>query len=261
MELAKQHLSKTKQPKEVSMKRLTSLLAMALLLALATGATAQVTKEWVARYNGPANGHDAGSAIAVDASGNVYVTGHSVGSGTSLDYVTVKYNSSGVQQWARRYNGPVDEYDRASAIAVDDEGNVYVTGWSPGSGTWNDYTTIKYDSSGVQQWVARYNGPGNSGDNAYSIALDDAGNVYVTGTSAKYRTTPYNYDYVTVKYNSSGIQQWARRYNGPGDGDDRANSLAVDDEGNVYVTGYSKGSGTDNDCATIKYNSSGVQQR
>src|SRR5205814_2070448 len=101
----------------------------------------------VAQYNGtgvPA--FDYAEAIAIDSSGNVYVTGESGGSGTGGDYATVKYNSSGQQQWAARYDGPVHQFDGASAIAVDGSGNVYVTGTSEGSGTSDDYATVKYNS-------------------------------------------------------------------------------------------------------------------
>ncbi len=265
---------------------------------------------WVARYNGPANSYDKAYAIAVDDSGNVYVTGESYGSGTSNDYATIKYNSSGDTVWVRRYNGPDSLNDEASAIAVDDSGNVYVTGWSKGSGTEYDYATIKYNSSGIEQWEARYNGPGNWWDKAYAIAVDDSGNVYVTGESdgasfmSAYATIKYNSsgdtvwvrryvgpgesigeahaiavdrhgnvyvtgksdgpgtynDYVTVKYNTAGVEQWVARYNGTGNWDDFANAISVDKSGNVYITGYSEGLGTDDDYVTVKYNSSGVEE-
>ncbi|HWH91742.1 MAG TPA: SBBP repeat-containing protein, partial [Candidatus Binatia bacterium] len=78
-----------------------------------------------------------------------------------------------------RYNGPGNYFDEARAIAIDSAGNVYVTGGSFGSGTGSDYATVKYDSSGQEQWVARYNVPGNDGASANSIAIDNAGNVYV----------------------------------------------------------------------------------
>jgi uncharacterized delta-60 repeat protein len=218
---------------------------------------AQVQQVWVSRYNGPGNYLDKSTSLAIDGSGNVYVTGYSYGSGTDYDYATIKYNNSGVQQWAARYNGPGNNDDRTYSIAVDGSGNVYVTGSSVGSGIDLDYTTIKYNSAGVQQWVARYNGPGNGNDRAYSLAVDGSGNVYVTGESIGSGTS---YDYATIKYNSSGVQQWAVRYNGPGNSIDRGYSLAVDISGNVCVTGTSTGNGTNYDYATIKYNSSGVQQ-
>ena len=217
----------------------------------------QVTEEWVARYNGPENGWDYAYSIAVDSSGNVYVTGESKGIGTDFDYATIKYNPAGVEQWVQRYNGPGNYEDWAYSIAVDGSGNVHVTGWSDGSGTSSDYATIKYNPAGVEQWIQRYNGPGNSNDWARSIAVDGSGNVYVTGRS--WGSGISNEDYATIKYNSSGLEQWVQRYNGPGSDWDYAFSIAVDGSGNVYVTGSSEGSGTASDYATIKYNSAGVQ--
>ena len=217
----------------------------------------QMTEQWIARYNGPGNSSDNATSIAVDGSGNVYVTGSSYGGGTSYDYATIKYNSAGVQQWAAIYNGPGNGADSAFSIAVDNSGNVYVTGKSVGSGTSYDYATIKYNSAGVQQWAARYNGPVNGDDVPTSIAVDGTGNVYVTGESVGSGTSN---DYVTIKYNSSGVQQWVQRYNGPGNGDDIAHSLAIDSLGNVYVTGGSYINVTVRGYATIKYNSAGVQQ-
>lgn len=219
---------------------------------------AQVSQEWVARYDGPNTNNDAANAITVDAAGNVYVTGDSRGNGTNTDYATIKYNSSGVQQWVARYNGPGNRADVAESIAVDQTGNVYVTGHSQGtSDIFGDYATIKYNASGVQQWVARYNGPGNFTDIAYSVAVDASGNVYVTGYS--YGNDPSS-DYLTIKYNSSGVQQWEARYNAGG-GSDQPSTLLLDSQGNVYVTGYSQTSPSiDADYLTIKYNSSGVQQ-
>jgi hypothetical protein len=80
----------------------------------------------------------------VDGSGNVYVTGGSVGSGPGQDYATIKYYANGDTAWVRRYNGPGDNSDGASAVAVDGSGNVYVTGGSVGDGTGGDFATIKY---------------------------------------------------------------------------------------------------------------------
>ena len=214
-------------------------------------------EQWVARYNGPGNGDDEAFAIALDSSGNVYVTGQSIGSGTFIDYGTIKYNSSGVEQWVARYNGPDNYEDSAKVIALDSSGNVYVTGYSLVIGTNYDYATIKYNSSGVEQWVAKYNGPGYGNDYARAIAIDSSGNVHITGESDGLGT--YS-DYATIKYNSAGVQQWVARYNGPGNSVDETEAIAVDSSGNVYVTGESWNSVSDSDYATIKYNSSGVEQ-
>jgi uncharacterized delta-60 repeat protein len=207
-------------------------------------------QEWVARYNGPENNDDWAHSLAVDAQGNVYVTGESRGSGTYEDYATIKYNASGDTLWLRRYNGPGNGADIARSLAVDGQGNVYVTGESPVSGTNYDYATIKYNTAGVQEWVQRYNGPGNSLDKAYALAVDGQCNVYVTGGS---RGSTYIEDYATIKYNSAGDTIWVRRYNGPGNSTDNASAIAVDNAGNVYVTGSSFTSGVYSDYATIKY--------
>ena len=213
-----------------------------------------VQEAWVARFNGPANGSDSATAIAIDSSGNVYVTGGSVVSGLAPDYATIKYDATGQQQWVAYYNGPDNNADFAEAVAVDSSGNVYVTGESAGPGTYMDYATIKYNFSGQQQWVIRYDGPGHDLDRASGIAVNDSGNVYVTGWSWGAATSS---DYATVKYNSAGQQQWVARYGGPVHGDDEAIGIALDGSGNIYVTGYSVGSGTDRDYVTIKYNPSG----
>jgi hypothetical protein len=211
---------------------------------------------WVARYNGPANGGDSAVAMAIDGSGNVYVTGGS-DSDITPDFITIKYDSTGQQQWVARFSGGDNTAEFANAIAVDSSGNVYVTGVGWGYGSDSDYATVKYDSSGQQQWVARYDGPANSLDTAMAIAIDGSRNVYVTGYSPGSGT---GFDYATVKYNSSGQEEWVMRYNGPGNSDDVARAIAVDSLGNVSVTGQSIGSGTGADYTTIKYNASGQEE-
>jgi uncharacterized delta-60 repeat protein len=221
-----------------------------------------VQEVWVARFNGPHNGGDSAQAMAIDSSGNVYVTGGSAVSDVTPDYATVKYDSDGQQQWVAYYTGPGNNADFAEAIAVDASGNVYVTGESyDASGANPDYVTIKYNSSGQQQWVARYDGPAHQHERASGIAVDGSGNVYVTGWS--WGSEQFGDDYATIKYNSAGQEQWVARYNGPGismNSEDYARGIALDDSGNVYVTGESFGSGTERDYATIKYNPAGQQQ-
>jgi hypothetical protein len=205
---------------------------------------------WLRRYNGPGNGKDMGFAIAVDGSNNVYVTGQGKGSVTGYDYTTIKYNPDGDTAWLRSYNGPGNGTDYAVAIAVDGSNNVYVTGESVGSGTNGDYATIKYSPDGDTAWVRRYNGQGNHLDKAQAIAIDDSGNVYVTGCSIGDGT---HNDYATIKYRPNGDTAWVRRYHRVGGSQEWARAIAVDDSGNVYVTGNGQGDGTDYDFVTIKY--------
>ena len=224
------------------------LILVSLVLISIPAFAQEVDTVWVRRYNGPGNSEDKAYALAVDGSGNVYVTGYSVGSGTNDDYATIKYYPDGDTAWVRRYDGPISFDDRAYAIAVDGSGNVYVTGFS--TETLEDYLTIKYYSNGDIAWMKRYDGTGNGEDKARAIAVDGSGNVYVTGYSEGSGT---DWDYATIKYYSNGDIAWVKRYNGTGNGEDEARAIAVDGSGNVYVTGRSARSGASEDYATIKY--------
>jgi len=216
------------------------------------------TQIWARTYNGPDNLFDDGVDIAVDSLGNVYVVGDSYSSTTGDDYLTIKYNTDGVIQWTKRYNGPESTSDEAKAIAVDNAGNVYVTGESKGVGTYDDFATIKYDTNGNLLWIKRYNGPSNNNDTPYSMAVDKFGNAYVTGESWDDLTSA---DIVTIKYSPAGNIDWINRYDGPAnDSYDISTEIVVDTSGNVYVVGGTRVSENAYAFATIKYNSSGVEQ-
>lgn len=124
------------------------LIIFVILILVSLPAFAQsVDTAWVRRYDGPGNGVDGASAVAVDVSGNVYVTGASEGSGTSLegaDYLTIRYDPNGNEVWVKRYNGQSDSTDYAKAVGVDASGYVYITGYSYGVTTAYDWVTTKY---------------------------------------------------------------------------------------------------------------------
>ena len=209
---------------------------------------------WVRAFDGPANGDDSASAIVVDNSGNVYVTGQcklTSSPYTLRGFGTIKYDPAGNFVWARFLSPPPNCNDYPLDMAVDDSDNVYVTG--RGNGIGFDYLAVKYASDGTQLWVKTYNGPGNGSDFATGIAVDGYGNVYVTGQSVA-----TSLDYATIKYDPEGNQLWVRRYDG-GYTDDFATSIAVDDPGNVYITGGSIGDGTGFDYTTIKYDPDSTQ--
>jgi uncharacterized delta-60 repeat protein len=214
---------------------------------------------WARRYDGPDADLDEAVAVVVDPDGNVYVTGPSMGSGAGYDYdyATIKYDASGDHQWTRRYDGPGHDSDRPKALAVDDDGNVYVTGWSTGSGTGFDYATVKYDADGTQNWVGRYDSPGelSGSDGAEAITVDAAGNVYVAGGSHSGEwdddmSGDWS-DCLTIKYYVGGGAWFARHDNEYEE--EAARAIAVDDQGNVYVSGHSWWRSL-----TIKYASDGT---
>jgi hypothetical protein len=204
---------------------------------------------WVQTYNGSCSVLDGTYSLTLDNLANVYVLGITNVGGTCYpDYVTIKYSTNGEEQWVQLYNGTGNRTEVPKSIAVDNSGNVCVTGGSDGNGTGVDCATVKYNTDGVEQWVKRYNGTTNGFDYGRSIGVDVFGNVYVTGYSEGTSN-----DYMTIKYDSDGNQKWVHSYNGTGNGSDIANSLAVDHLGNVYVTGSSQGNGTSTDIVTIKY--------
>lgn len=217
---------------------------------------------WVKRYNGSANGFDAAYALGVSPDGSaVFVTGYSgrLGGLTSLNYATLAYNAStGAELWVKRYNGPANSLDHAYALAASPDGSaVFVTGYSYGLTSEQDYATVAYDAStGAELWVRRYNGPGNSHDKASALGVSpDGSKVFVTGYS---KGSSSGADYGTVAYEATtGVQVWVRRYNGPISGADYANALGVSPDGSeVFVTGQSPGSTSEFDYATVAYDAS-----
>jgi hypothetical protein len=175
-----------------------------------------------------------------------------------MDFTTVKYDSAGTQQWARSFNGPADSNDGGIDVALDSSQNVCVTGYSTGSGTLFDMTTIEYTPAGQQLWLRTFDA-NHAHDAALALALDRDDNVYVTGYATFVGTQS---DYATIKYSADGTQRWVESYNGPVTGFDEGQSVTVDREENVYITGYSDGgTGLVNyDYATVKYDSTGAQQ-
>ena len=248
--------------------------------------------------------------IAVDGSGNVYAAGNQFGDGTygygneveavgSSEWsnpVLVKYNANGLAQWARTLTAGTDDAV-FFGVAVDGNANVYAAGSQSGAGTY-DYgdevqaagasestnaVLVKYNTNGEAQWARTLtDGPGRA--EFMDVAVDASGNVYAAG----YQYGDGTYDYgdgvkaagssewdnpVLVKYNASGVAQWARTltegYLGA-----TFDGVAIDGSGNVYAAGaqllddiYGYGDGVQatgsaewDNPVLVKYNANGVAQ-
>jgi len=213
---------------------------------------------WVARYSGPIDGGDAAGAIVLDDSGNIYLTGWFDTDSTGRDIITMKYDPDGTLLWLDIYDGPGNGSDEGRDIELDDGGNVYVFGNAYRASSNTDFAVIKYSPAGDMLWVRLYNYPSNRTQVCYAGAVDSDGSVYVCG----YLWTGTSYDYLTVKYDTDGNEQWYVRYNTYERQEDEAYDIALDDSGFVYVTGRAKDSITDFDYATIKYDQqTGIRQR
>ena len=219
---------------------------------------------WASQFSraGVVSGKDEMASMKVDSLGDVYVTGRSF-NGTDDDFATLKYlGSSGAQSWLQIYNSG-NGNDRGAGLVLDYCGNVIITGKSR-NGTGNDdFRTLKYTNSGVLQWSKFYNAPANQDDKALAIATDNLCNIYVTGESDIDNSANINYDFATIKYNSSGTQQWAKINGSVYLQYDIPSSIVVDGSGNVFVTGKSDqnpGLADDNDWMTLMYSSTGAIQ-
>jgi hypothetical protein len=192
-----------------------------------------------------------------DASGNIYTAGATLNGSGNYDLLLVKYNKSGVVQWTKQYNGSGNGHDMATGIHIDGSGNVYVTGTTYVNGTnYNDILTIKYNSSGTQQWLSTYNGSGCSYDAGGAIVVNAAGNtVFICGGAM---TTSNLSDFITVSYNAStGAQNWASTYNYNGNYDVAAKiALTGLNQTTVVVSGGVQHNSTTWKYATVNYASS-----
>ena len=180
---------------------------------------------------------DAGNGIAVDAGGNSYITGPTLGDlGNSL---IAKYDSGGTMQWARL----IVSADAAD-IALDAGGSIYITGNTDGDlggpnegGT--DAFIVKRDSDGSTQWARQIGTSGS--DFGYGIAVDASGDIYITGSTRGDLGAPNQggRDAFIVKYDGGGTVQWTRQIGTSGS--DLGYGIAVDASGNIYIAGETEG--------------------
>lgn len=214
---------------------------------------------WTARYNDPINGADGAVRNVRDAQDNVYETGLSWSKSNGYDIVTVKYNSAGVRQWVRRWDGPSHLDDTGGPILIDHAGNVVIGGVTYTDATTKDrdYVVLKYDSNGNKLWARTFDGEGAGDDGFSNMAIDSSDNIYVTGESWGLDT---HYDFATLKYSPTGVRKWVRLYRGLGGvADDVGTGISVDlGDGSVRVVGRSWDPATGDDYATLKYSATGT---
>ncbi|MEO0161800.1 MAG: SBBP repeat-containing protein, partial [candidate division WOR-3 bacterium] len=194
-----------------------------------------------------------GYAIMISQSHHIYVAGIKYPS--PPDWVVLKLDSLGNLCWRYVYDGPAGSYDEASSIVIDGNENIYVGGYSTGLGTSTDFTIIKLDSAGREQWVYRYDGPASYRDEPKALALDSLGNLYITGWS-----WGIDWDFCVVKIDTSGQERWVYRYNGMANTGDLVYDMVLDDSGSVYVCGSSMDTDTIGLFTIIKVDSSGQER-
>lgn len=175
--------------------------------------------------------------FVTDVSGSMFVVGSTYLAGQGLNYFVQKLNSALVTQWTYTYNGASNLDDIPKAVGIDALGNVYLTGYSTISTQGRNITTIKLNSSGIQQWVQTINGTSNGDDEGTDMVIDASSNIYITGYTNS--SALNKADYYTVKYNSSGTKIWDIQTDG-NHLNDNATNMALDSLNNVIVTGQSE---------------------
>ncbi|MEP7156680.1 MAG: hypothetical protein ABI905_12955, partial [Betaproteobacteria bacterium] len=214
------------------------------------------TELWNAVFNGGGTGVESGLAVAIDAAGNVAMTGYSNDAGNNQNMRTIKYDgSSGAVLWNAVYAGSGNGADTGNAIRFDSAGNLVVTGSSVDTVGTKNMRTIKYNgATGSELWNVNFAGTdtvSGSGDAGNAIAIDNADNVIVTGQSTD---TAGLRNMRTIKYlGSTGVAIWNKSFNANGTSDDLATAIAVDANNNVVVTGSNSASGQGTNIRTIKY--------
>jgi hypothetical protein len=219
---------------------------------------------WVKSAGG--SGDDKPTGIAVDTSGNVYITGYFSSSTITFDTITfasnagtdlfiAKYNSVGNVVWAKKAGGATGDF--SNSIVVDASGNSLITGYfksasiSFGSTTLlNPYSTsggsnyfiAKYNALGNPIWAKAANGGAVIGNN---IKTNNIGEIFVIGSflgnvafDTISKTSNGSKDVFVTKYDTTGNAIWVKTFGGSNE--DVGNAISTDLAGNSYITGYSK---------------------
>jgi len=194
---------------------------------------------------------DWGYSVVTDDSCNAYVSGYAkLRSNPSLDVIaTVKYDSAGNQMWVREFLRANPEYAIPLYSKIDKENNVIICGNYNGN---TDFITVKYNSQGDLLWSRYFNGIGNRIDICNAMFIDDSSNVYICGRS---EYPGRSNDMLLIKYKSNGDTSFIIHYDNGDSLREEANSLSVDNLGNIYIAGSTTIVG--DDFLTMKYSSGG----
>lgn len=222
----------------------------ALVVSLSAGGDTN----WTYTYNNPAANHfDRIYGITFGADSNVYVTGVSVGGGTSVrDLIVISLSSAtGDTNWMYRYDAGFSTYDQGHDIVNGNDGNIYVCGW-----TGNDYFTIlSLDDTGTERWFYTFDYvPGNY-DLANSLVYGNDDNIYAAGFGLGTVS-----DMLVVSVDTAGNYRWDYAYSGTGTNADSAFQIVYGEDNNLYIVGTSYHGGTSKDFTIVSTDTNGTER-
>jgi lipopolysaccharide export LptBFGC system permease protein LptF len=216
--------------------------------------TSAGSERWIYKYDGGGNPWNGANAIVYGPDNYIYAAGYCGGTSNDVDLAVVCLDTAGNEEWIYKYNGPGNDDDEAMAILYGDDNNLYVAGYSGGSGSDDDFVVVSLTTSGGENWVYRYNGTGNSADQANDIAYGNDDLIYAAGFA--YNTDADN-DFTIVSLTLEGSERWVYTYNGPYSFTDEALSIDCGSDSNVYASGHSFGDGTREDFTVVGLDSNG----
>ncbi len=212
-------------------------------------------KRWTKWWDSPFHGNDWAASMALGPNRAVYITGRS-SNGHHADMILLKWSSSGVLKWARRYDGPGHKSDGAQLVGVDGAGNVTISGWTNTNNQGNEWVVRSYTGGGRARWTWMHDEGPFQTQPADQCVLGN-GTVYLTGNGARiidHRLTPTA---VSARLSPNGKLVWLRRYAGPNDRGAGSLAIARCPLGGVYVAGWARTTGSARDGLVLRYSAAG----
>ena len=216
---------------------------------------------WVSRFEPLQAGFHRPNDVTTDQAGNVYVVGEAPNRNGDADFVIIKYNKDGQEEWSRLLDPSEGNNDAALSVQLHSNGNIVVLGTANvrGGGNANEANSLpqivvaSLSSEGERVWVSQLSSESIRGAEAVDLALSSNGDILLTGTILGAQ----NQDIVAARFNANGRQLWATRFDGGGR--DTSGSIATDRSGNALVVGTSFSQSGGDDIIAILYNLRGTE--